>query len=288
MNSRLSSSRTKRLSKESLQRREELEDSNGLSKRSRTRRGTDREESDSTLKDCFQNPEPSKEGRLSLDEDRGLLGGKETMRKNLDFTDDLAKKIEEDMKHRGIETFVQHVEEAEKHFLTCRSSEPVAGMKFLILRYATTCLKCGRTLNAGDYALYGRGVGAVCLDCHIERVGDKTTVAKYLRNRELDKVHRGLTNECDALAEKVEVFRTVDKLETLIGQRKQINELIDKYLRSGLSTSEEQEVLLRMKENALNVEKLSEEVRRFIERFLKTAKWKRRQPQTQEEEEEQT
>jgi hypothetical protein len=137
-------------------------------------------------------------------------------------------------------------------------------------------------MDAGEYALYGRGVGAVCLDCHIERVGDKTTIAKYLRNRELDKVHRALSNECELLAEKVEVFRTVDKLEALIQGRKQTEELIDKYLKSGLATPQEQEVLMRVKENALDVENLSAEVREFIKRYLKTAKWMKRKVEEEE------
>jgi hypothetical protein len=194
-----------------------------------------------------------------------------------------AKILDEDMKHRGVLNVQKYVEDALDHFPKCPSTEVAQGMKFLILRYATTCLKCHRKMDAGEYALYGRGVGAVCLDCHIERVGDKTTVAKYLRNRELDKVHRALSKECDLLAEKVEVWRTVDKLDALIKSRKNTEELIDKYLKSGLATPQEQEVLLRVKENALDVEKLSVEVREFIKRYLKTARWMKKAKDQEEE-----
>ena len=206
----------------------------------------------------------------------------ETTHKAFRLPEKLLKACEDDLKQRGVKDFTQYTREALEHFLKCHDAEPSQAMKLIILKFDGKCLKCGGKVTSGSYALWSRGVGVVCLDCHIQRVGDKTSVAKYLRNRELDKVANALKRECDLLAEKVEVFRTVDKLEGLIEGRKRSEELIDKYLKSGLATPEEEELLMKFKEQGLEIAKLGEEVRRFIERYLKTSKWKKRKEEQEE------
>lgn len=188
----------------------------------------------------------------------------------------LLRLAEEDAKIKGKENLTIYTTEALEHFLKCRETEVSNVMKLIILKYDAKCLKCKHTIEAGSYALYGRGLGAICLDCHVERVGDKTTVAKYLRNRELDKVTNALKREADTLAERVEVYRTIDKIDQVAETQKKIDELVEKYLKSGLGRPEEQELLLEIKEQKKKFERLQEEVRRFIDRYLRSAKWIKR------------
>jgi len=184
--------------------------------------------------------------------------------------------MEEDAKIRGEKSLTDYIQKTVEHFLKCKETEISNVMKLIILKYDGTCLKCKRKVEAGSYALYGHGLGIICLDCHVERVGDKTTVAKYLRNRELDKITSALKREADTLAEKVEVYRTIDKMEQVADSHKKLEELINKYLKSGLATPDEQNLLLEVKEEKKKFERLEEEVRRFIDRYLKSAKWIRK------------
>jgi hypothetical protein len=203
--------------------------------------------------------------------------------RSLRLADKLLKALEEDMKQRNVKTLNEEIIDALTHFLKCHSTDEAQMMKLIILRYKAKCLKCGREVEAGEYAIYGRGVGAICLDCHVQRVGDKTSVAKYLRNRELDKVFHALKRECETLAERVEVFRTVDKFETILQAQKNVNELIEKYLKSGLASPQEQELLLELKERKKNLESLEEDVRKFIEKYLKDVRWLKKKPRQEEE-----
>jgi len=203
--------------------------------------------------------------------------------RSLRLADKLLKSLEEDMKQRNVKTINEEITQALEHFLKCHASDEAQMMKLIILRYKAKCLKCGREVEAGEYAIYGRGVGAICLDCHVQRVGDKTSVAKYLRNRELDKVFHALKRECETLAERVEVFRTVDKFETILQAQKNVNELIEKYLKSGLASPQEQELLLELKERKKNLESLEEDVRKFIEKYLKDVRWLKKKPRQEEE-----
>lgn len=194
----------------------------------------------------------------------------------------LLRLAEEDAKIKGKASLTDYLIEALEHFLKCKETEVSNVMKLIILKYDGTCLKCKRKVEAGSYALYGRGLGIICLDCHVERVGDRTTVAKYLRNRELDKVTSALKREADTLAEKVEVFRTIEKLENVADSSKKTEELIDKYLKSGLASREETELFLEIKEGRKKTERLNEEVRKFIERYLRSAKWITRKKKEEE------
>lgn len=206
--------------------------------------------------------------------------------KSFRLPDKLLKALEDDAKQRKVDNLSDEVLQALNHFLKCHSTEEAQMMKLIILRYKATCLKCKRDIEAGEYAIYGRGVGAVCLDCHVQRVGDKTTIAKYLRNRELDKVFHALKRECDRLAETVEIDRTSEKYDSVMEGVKRTNELIDKYLKSGLATPEEQNLLLELKERKKNLEELEEAMKKFIERYLKTLPWRKKNPAEQERERE--
>ena len=208
--------------------------------------------------------------------------------KTFRLPDKLLKALEDDAKQRKVDNLSDEVLDALNHFLKCHSTEETQMMKLIILRYKATCLKCHREVGAGEYAIYGRGVGAICLDCHVERVGDKTTIAKYLRNRELDKVFHALKRECETLAERLEVFRTVEKFETIVQAQKNVNELIDKYLRSGLATPQEQNLLLEIKERKKSLEEMEEDVRKFIAKYMKDVRWlkKKKTPEQEQQERE--
>lgn len=199
-----------------------------------------------------------------------------TVRKQYVLDDDLAKRIEEDAKQQNFESETAYVVTAIEHFLKCKKAEVSQAMHLIVTQYDGSCLKCGHKVERGSFVWYGKGVGLVCLDCWIEKLGDKAVVAKYLKMRELKITIVALTKEADRLAEKVEAFKAVDKLEALYEKIDRIIELERKFLTEKIGTPEEKQVwdeLVRMK---LEGKEALRDVREFLRQFVERKKWIRR------------
>jgi len=127
----------------------------------------------------------------------------------------LRKACEQDGKQRELSSFNEYVVRALEHYLTCSKLELSAQMRLIVLKYDGKCLRCGNEVKAGNWALYGRGVGVVCMDCYIERIGDKALVAKYLKIREFKQVEKALKSECERLAQDLEDYRLIARMKEL-------------------------------------------------------------------------
>jgi len=193
--------------------------------------------------------------------------------KNIRISEQLAQAIENDTKHKGLQSENEWLTKACQHFLDCTKSDEQAAMKLIVLRYATSCIKCHKPIPDGQWALYGRGIGAVCMDCYIERVGDKATVAKFLKMRELSHVVKALKSEADRLADKTEVLVFADKLSELIKKDQELRELVMTYLRQPFVKDEERQILEDILRTETDEQTLLNDVAAFFEKRIKPKKW---------------
>ena len=141
------------------------------------------------------------------------------------------------------------VTEALKHFSECKGTDQTQAMKLILTKYDGHCLKCKdeqgqpTKIPQASWALYGKGVGLICMDCFVQRIGDKSEVAKYLKNRHLDRITKALTKEADRLAETIESYQPMEKITRLSEQQSKLNLLVEQYLRSKVGSPEEKQAL---------------------------------------------
>lgn len=133
--------------------------------------------------------------------------------------------------------------EAIDHWFKCDRGEGIATMKLILLRYPATCKKCDKKLDAGQWALWGKGFGAICLDCYIRRIGDKTLITKELKVRQLKHMKKALETEIEGLFSKYtdfSAFQEIDQTGKLISE---LHSIIMNYLKAGIASQEEMKVL---------------------------------------------
>jgi hypothetical protein len=178
-----------------------------------------------------------------------------TKKIDIRFSEKLADRIEADAKRKGISKS-QWFREASAHFLTCPKAEKVQSMKLIPFKYRGSCLKCGRTVEVGEWGLWGKGVGVICMDCYVGRIGDKALVAKYLKMREYKQIIKALKNQADELADKVEDLVAGDKFVIVYEEiHKGVTKALE-YLTEKLGTPKENEAFedfLRWLEKAKKV-----------------------------------
>ena len=120
--------------------------------------------------------------------------------------EDLAIKIEKDAIAQNIPSENEYIVKALEHFLKCKKAETVQRMKQIVFRYVAKCLKCGRQIEVGEWGLWGRDVGAICIDCYIKRYGDKTALHQYMKLKEIKWMIKVGTTELDKITEKLKDF----------------------------------------------------------------------------------
>jgi hypothetical protein len=203
--------------------------------------------------------------------------------KSLRIEEDLVRRIGEDAKQQNIPSDNEYILNAIEHYLKCKRAESSQAMHLIVTKYDGVCLKCGNKIEKGSWALYGKDVGLICLDDWIQKLGDKAIVAKYLKMRDLKITINALTKEADRLAEKVEAFKAVEKLEALYQRQDKMTELATKYLMErNLSTPEEKELFDSMVREKLLAEQALTDVQEFIKQFVERKKWIRRAEQKTE------
>jgi ribosomal protein S17E len=204
-----------------------------------------------------------------------------TEKTTLRLPDNLKKALFEDRTQKGLSEN-EYMTRALEHFLKCEKPEESQTMKMIVTRYAGHCIKCSNEIPSGSWALYGKGVGLICLDCYIQRIGDKSLVAKYLKNRELTQITRALQNEADKLAEKVEVYQAGDKLAQLTEQQEKLNKLVEEYLTTKIGTEQEKEALEEIIRESEKTKQLIRDIEGFVKRYIETRKSQRKRKQEQE------
>jgi hypothetical protein len=136
-------------------------------------------------------------------------------------------------------------------------------MHMIVLRYPGKCLKCGKPLAPGDWALYGQGIGAICIDCFIQRIGDKALLAKYLKLREYERIIGALKIEAERLAQNVEFGQIVEKIDLLCKTNNEIHSALMDYFKN-LATEAERESLEILLKRTDELENLIKAIQDFI------------------------
>jgi hypothetical protein len=164
-----------------------------------------------------------------------------TVQKALRMPDDLAARMKLDSEQKNLSEN-DWVLQAIDHFLECKRLDTTGQMRMIVLRYPGTCLKCGKEVKSGEWALYGRGIGIICMDDYIQRIGDKALLAKYLKVREYDRIIKALKLEAERLAENVEFGQIAEKIDVLYKMNSEIHKALMEYF-NALGTEAEREKL---------------------------------------------
>jgi len=154
------------------------------------------------------------------------------------FEEDLQKKLEAEAE-RTKKSVGQLVNEAVDHFFKCDKAEGIEQLHMIVLKYPTTCKgKCKKELKAGDWAYYARGFGAICLDCFIERLGDKAIVKKFMKIKELKWTQKALETQLDEKADQLRQFNFYDIINKMHDGYSEIYKLMMEYLKQGFDKPE--------------------------------------------------
>ena len=203
-----------------------------------------------------------------------------TPEKKARISDTLAASIEKDTKEQGLASENEWMINAFEHFLTCKKTEQIAGMKLMVLKYDGHCIKGDHEVKAGDWAYYGRGVGVICLDCAISQgLGDKTLVTKYLKLREYQRLVKALKNEADRLADKVEGLTVADRFENIEKMNADLHKLVMGYLKGEFANDKERNILEEIEKLSAKLSEALNEFEQFMERVLQI-KRRVKQPQS--------
>lgn len=165
-------------------------------------------------------------------------------KKGFNIPDKLYADVEQDCKLRNYENLTDYFLAALDHFLKCRKVDTTGAMKLIVLKYDAQCLKHkGETIKAGEWAYWGRGIGVICLDAFIERLGDKALLSKYLKVRELKRIKAVLEKECDRLATRIEETTLDERVQKTYNLALEIHKKIMSYFHEGIGTDTETEKL---------------------------------------------
>ena len=170
-------------------------------------------------------------GRIRMPEIRRTVRGPE----------ELFKKLEAEAKKQGKSINQVMLDLWEKGFRYDEKTEDqVPAMRLILLKYPARCLKCGKDLPPQTWAMYGKGVGAVCVDCFIEKLGDKAIVKKVMRLKELKWTIKALERQLEL---KSDELRKLDFLEVIVKMRDgygEIHKLILEYLKTGFDKTDKE------------------------------------------------
>lgn len=198
-------------------------------------------------------------------------------KKTYRIPDNLIKQIQRDMERRNITSENEWAIQAFQHVLTCKKLEPNAEMKLIVLRYPAKCIKCGSNIDAGSWGLWGRGVGAVCMDCYIERIGDKALVAKWLKMRQYQRLIKALKNEAERLGTEVEMYKLGEKVKKIDGLVSELHKKVMEYLRAQVGTADENKALEEITVLCGKAFEVLRDVQNWLEQDLEKKKgWARR------------
>jgi len=177
--------------------------------------------------------------------------------------------MERDFKQQGMDSLNKWAIKAFEHFLLCKDGMSMSQMRLIVLQYDATCKRCGAHIDAGNWALYGRGVGAICMDCYVERIGDKALVAKFLKMREYRHIIKALSAEAERLAGKIELGKVAEWIEESNEKTTLIYAKLMDYFRA-LGTPEEKMQLEDLLRLAKEQEKTLELIKIFYQRKIKS------------------
>ena len=122
------------------------------------------------------------------------------------------EKIREEAKFRGL-TISELIKESLKHYFSCdKLKMEIPTLKLIITKYTGNCSKCGRVIQVGERALWGKtpqGSILICADCQINSESDKVIVKRLIKRRKLERQIKALQNQLDYLASEYESKRFI-------------------------------------------------------------------------------
>lgn len=157
--------------------------------------------------------------------------------------DALRKKLEAEAE-RTKKSVAELIHEAVDHWFKCDKIEGIPEMRLILLKYHARCLKCGCDLPPNTWAMYGKGVGAICTDCFIEKLGDKGIVKKFMKVKELKWTMKSLENQLNEKAEKLRQFNFYEVIDQMHKGYGEIHKLIMAYLKTGFQKPEKEKEAL--------------------------------------------
>jgi hypothetical protein len=163
----------------------------------------------------------------------------------------LVEDVTRDIKEQNFSSENEYVIKALEHFLKCKDTELIQSMKLIIFRYPAKCLHCGQEIKTGEWAYWGRGVGAICLDCSVQKYGTKGQVRLTIMLKEMKWQKKALEQEIEQLAQK---YRSLSFLEILEKQHQTFTTLADlvtKWLTGGYKPPQEERKLFEDIQKAL-------------------------------------
>lgn len=195
------------------------------------------------------------------------------VKKSIRIPDKLDAGLETEAKNLGLPSLNEAYVEAVRHFLTCKKIETTPALKHIPLKYPGTC-KCGKKLEAGEWAFWGKdatGSIIICNECEIEKFGDKATIGKLLKVKELEYARRVLNKEVDTMLEKYREFNFYEIIQELHDQNTATRTLLDKYFQQ-LGNPDEQKQWEAFLKAVAELWKIIEEARNFMKKPWKKKK----------------
>lgn len=165
----------------------------------------------------------------------------ERKRFNARLKEDHFKKLEAEAQSTGKsinDLLNEYLERGFKYDDSKKATDEAPAMHLILLKYRARCLKCGKDLKPQTWAMYGKGVGAVCTDCFIEKLGDKGIVLKVMKLKELKWTIKALEKK---LLEKTDELRKLDFLTVIQSMNEgyiEIHRLVMEYMKTGFEKPE--------------------------------------------------
>ncbi|RLC36475.1 hypothetical protein DRH29_04505 [candidate division Kazan bacterium] len=134
---------------------------------------------------------------------------------NLKIETSLIDRIKEEAKTRGISQ-KELIQKALEHFFVCSKAEENPSLKEIITLYKGKCAKCGKTINIGERALWGKtkeGSILICTSCQINSETDKDIVKRLVKRQRLERQIKALRNQLKTLLVKYEEYDFINNVQ---------------------------------------------------------------------------
>jgi len=156
------------------------------------------------------------------------------------------------------------IEQAIQLLLGKQEKEEV-GLKQIITKYAGKCSKCGREIQVGEIAFWGKGV-LLCYDCFMQQNAQfatqegKAIYRYYKQLRKLRALIAESKSELEALQSRIDIYETHEKLYEILYKIDTTLETLKEYMFRVENTPDLQKVLQ-------DIEKIKEQVEEFLAIF---------------------
>jgi hypothetical protein len=148
-----------------------------------------------------------------------------------------------------------------------------------------SCIRKDRSILAGEFAYYGKGVGLMCIECNdkLEDGGDKDLVKKRLRLRYYERLLKQVKEQVDVKLQELEVLQLPEKASSIIEIDKKLAITMDEYIRKEIDPNledpqahkEKVKLLDTVIATHMDAERAVKDVNLLLEQTLKK---KRRKP----------